>query len=284
MKYKDIPVWSIILSFFFIFASCRDEMAGKGGVLEVEEGIPGTLTLSVTSGNPALHVVTRASEEEEKHISSLYVFILDMTSTGGPATHPVLSRKWFPDTQSFPRDVSGNIQVGRPAVSCNSVRIFAVANLNTANQLSNNKEMLEAFHNAANEAELESITARLDVFKTATDAEPESGRSLALVDRLQGSLLSAGHYSSSPDYSPYAIAEQFVLDSDVATGRLIMKKTTGETVNGAIRLHHLDARFNFVVKLADRLPSGAYFKLKSWKVKNLHMRSFVHLQQESPSS
>ena len=53
MKYKDIPVWSIILSFFFIFASCRDEMAGKGGVLEVEEGIPGTLTLSVTSGNPA---------------------------------------------------------------------------------------------------------------------------------------------------------------------------------------------------------------------------------------
>ena len=71
-------------------------MAGKGGVLEVEEGIPGTLTLSVTSGNPALHVVTRASEEEEKHISSLYVFILDMTSTGGPATHPVLSRKWFP--------------------------------------------------------------------------------------------------------------------------------------------------------------------------------------------
>ena len=154
MKYKDIPVWSIILSFFFIFASCRDEMAGKSGVLEVEEGIPGTLTLSVTSGNPALHVVTRASEEEEKHISSLYVFILDMTSTGGPATHPVLSRKWFPDTQSFPRDVSGNIQVGIPAVSCNSVRIFAVANLNTANQLSNNKEMLEAFHNAANEAEV----------------------------------------------------------------------------------------------------------------------------------
>lgn len=284
MKYKDIPVWSIILSFFFIFASCRDEMAGKGGVLEVEEGIPGTLTLSVTSGNPALHVVTRASEEEEKHISSLYVFILDMTSTGGPATHPVLSRKWFPDTQSFPRDVSGNIQVGIPAVSCNSVRIFAVANLNTANQLSNNKEMLEAFHNAANEAELESITARLDVFKTATDAESESGRSLALVDRLQGSLLSAGHYSSSPDYSPYASAEQFVLDSDVATGRLIMKKTTGEIVNGAIRLHHLDARFNFVVKLADRLPSGAYFKLKSWKVKNLHMRSFVHWQQDSPCS
>lgn len=282
MKHRNISVWSITLSFFFLLVSCRDEMAGKGGILEVEEGVPGTLTLSVTSGDPALHVVTRASEEEEKYISSLYVFILDMTSTGAPSTHPVLSRKWFPDTRSFLRDASGNIQVGIPAVSCNSVRIFAVANLNTANQLSNNKEMLEAFHNAANEAELESIMARLDVFKTVTDAEPEGGGTLALVDRLQGSLLSAGHYSSSPDYSPYASAEQFVLDSDVATGRLIMKKTTGGAVNGAIRLHHLDARFNFVVKLADGLPSGAYFKLKSWKVKNLHMRSFVHWQQNSP--
>ena len=68
MKYKDIPVWSIILSFFFSFASCRDEMAGKGGVLEVEEGIPGTLTLSVTSGNPALHVVTPVSYTHLKMI------------------------------------------------------------------------------------------------------------------------------------------------------------------------------------------------------------------------
>ena len=67
----------------------------KVGVLEVEEGIPGTLTLSVTSGNPPRNVVTRASEEEEKHISSLYVFILDMTSTGGAATHPSCRENGF---------------------------------------------------------------------------------------------------------------------------------------------------------------------------------------------
>ena len=73
MKYKDIPVWSIILSFFFIFASCRDEMAGKGGVLEVEEGIPGTLTLSVTSGNPALHVVTRKRNISHRSMSLFWI-------------------------------------------------------------------------------------------------------------------------------------------------------------------------------------------------------------------
>lgn len=58
MKHKNIPVWSIILPFFFLFLSCRDEMAGNGNILKVEEGIPGTLTLSVTSGDPTLHVVT----------------------------------------------------------------------------------------------------------------------------------------------------------------------------------------------------------------------------------
>lgn len=284
MKHKNIPVWSIILPFFFLFLSCRDEMAGNGNILKVEEGIPGTLTLSVTSGDPTLHVVTRASEEEEKYISSLYVFVLDVTTPDDPSAHPVLSRKWFPDTQGLSRNTSGNLQVSIPAVSCNSVRIFAVANLNTANQLSNNEEMLKAFHNAANEAELESITARLDVFKEAAGTETESGGILALVDRLQGSLLSAGHYCSSPDSSPYEAAERFVLDRDGATDRLIIKGSSGTVTNGAIRLHHLDARFNFVVKLADGLPSGAYFKLKSWKVKNLHMRSFVHWQEDSPCS
>lgn len=97
MKHKNISVWSILLPLLFLLVSCRDEMPGKGGVsLEVEEGIPGILTLSVSSGNPALHVVTRATEEEEKHISSLYVFIIDMTTAGDPANHPILSRKWFP--------------------------------------------------------------------------------------------------------------------------------------------------------------------------------------------
>lgn len=283
MKHKNISVWSILLPLLFLLISCRDEMSGNGGVsLEVEEGIPGILTLSVSSGNPALHVVTRATEEEEKHISSLYVFIIDMTTAGDPANHPILSRKWFPDTQKLSRDGSGRLLVSIPAVSCNSVRIFAVANLNTANQLSNNEEMLEAYHNVKNEAELESITAMLDVFKNAADTEPESAGTLALVDRLQGSLLSAGHYSSSSDDSPYAEAEQFALDGNETTGRLVIKNSTGQIADGAIRLHHLDARFNFVVKLADDLPSGAYFKLKSWKVKNLHMRSFVHWQKDSP--
>lgn len=285
MKQMNITGWSILLPFFFLLISCHDEMVGNGGILKVEEGIPGMLTLSVGTGDPALHVVTRVSSEEEKNISSLYVFILDMSATGEASSHPILSRKWFPDTQSFSRDGSGNLQVSLPAVSCNSVRIFAVANLNTVNQMSNNKEMLEAFHNAANDIELESITARLDVLKSATDAESgSSSENFALVDRLQGSLLSAGHYTSSADDSPYGNAEQFVLDSDGTAGRLVIKNGMGAIVNGAVRLHHLDARFNFVVKLADGLPSGAYFKLKSWKVKNLHMQSFVHWQESSPCS
>lgn len=273
MKHKNIPIWCMVLPLFFFLLSCHDEMSDNGGgPLKVEEGIPGLLTFPVGSGNPALHVVTRASAEEEKSISSLYVFIIDMTAADATASHPILSRKWFPDTQSLPHDASGHLLVSLPAVSCNAVRIFAVANLNTANQLSNNQEMLDAFHDAANAAELESIIARLDQLNGEAATESQ-----AMVDRLQGSLISAGHYSSSPEPSPFQSAEQFALESDQSTDKLIIRTaSTGAAATGAIWLHHLDARINFVVKLADGLPEGAYFKLKSWKVKNLQLQSYVH--------
>lgn len=290
MKYNTIYLLTMFLPYLFFFVSCRDEMweKGSGVSIEVEEGIPGILTLSVGSDEAVLHVVTRATEKEEKNISSLYVFVIDATG----ANCPVVSRKWFPDTQDLSRDAFGKLQVSVPAVSCNSVRIFAVANLNAANQLANNEEMLSQLHNVTTEAELEKVTAELDLMRNTENA---------LVDRVQGSLLSSGHFYSSCQnisatggnlYPPNPDGIKLVLEE--TDGKLILKYkengtnasgqswTTGETVSGGIWLHHLDAKVTFHVKLAKDMPEGAYFKLKSWQVKNLRKRSFVHWQANDP--
>lgn len=284
MKYCNTYIFSIILPLFFLL-SCNDEKMGYGGKLVVEEGIPGTLSLTVGTDQPALHVVTRSSTENEKTISSLYVFVIDVTNTAVGADHPVLSRKWFPDAQAL-TFVDGHLKINIPSVSCNSVRIFAVANLNTANQLANNDEMLNAFHNAATEAQLEAITAEL-----------ESGdNSEALVDRIQGRLLASGHFycvhqnvgtADAPQYPLYSEGPTFALESN-GSGSLDLKHANGGTdwsigdhVSGGIWLHHLDARISFEVRLADNLPAGSYFKLKSWKVKNLHTRAYVHWQEDT---
>lgn len=281
MKYCNNYTIPVLFSFLFVLLACRDEMPyGNGGPLVVEEGIPGMLTLTVGSVGGASHVVTRATAEEEKNISSLYVFVINVASDDTPSANPILSRKWFPDTESMKSN--GQLKIQIPAVSSNSVRIFAIANLNTVNQLSNNEEILNKLHSVTNAEELDQLVARLDMIEDATD--PSSTKK-ALVDRLQGSLLSSGHYSTSNNDSPYAKEELFALDKDISTDKLIIKnKETGSAANGSIRLHHLDARFNFVVKLADGLPPGAYFKLKSWKVKNLHLQSFVHWQEAALGS
>lgn len=294
MKYSNIPILSVLLPCLFFFVSCRDDMLGHGAgmSIEVEEGIPGILTLSVGSDEPVSHVVTRATEKEEKNISSLYVFVIDVTGEGNPANCRILSKKWFPDTQNLSRDASGKLQVSIPAVSCNSVRIFAVANLNTANQLANNEDMLNRFHNVTTEAELEDVTAELDLMRNTENA---------LVDRVQGSLLSSGHFycvhqntssAGENQYPLYTDGVKLALEEDA--GRLILKHkeggsnakgeswAAGEVVNGSIWLHHLDAKVTFHVKLAKDMPEGAYFKLKSWKVKNLRKRSFVHWQANDP--
>ncbi|MEY8609612.1 hypothetical protein AALM74_10615 [Parabacteroides segnis] len=277
MKYCNSYTIPVLFSFLFVLLACRDEMPyGNGGPLVVEEGIPGMLTLAVGSVEGASHVVTRATAEEEKNISSLYVFVINVTSDDSPSSNPILSKKWFPDTESMKSN--GQLKIRIPAVSSNSVRIFAIANLNTVNQLSNNEEILNKLHSVTNAGELDELVADLDMIDDATETDPANAKK-ALVDRLQGSLISSGHYSTSAD-SPYAKEELFVLEKDGNTDALIIKnQSTGGAANGSIRLHHLDARFNFVVKLADGLPSGAYFKLKSWKVKNLHLRSFVHWQE-----
>lgn len=288
MKYSNTYTITItiILSFFFFLFSCSDEKMGYGdGTLVVEEGIPGTFSLTVGTDQPALHVVTRSATEDEKTISSLYVFVIDVTDTGSGAGHPVLSRKWFPDADAF-TFVGGRLQVDIPSVSCSSVRIFAVANLGMANQLANNDEMLNAFHNAATEAELEKITAQLEA----------DDNSKALVDRIQGCLPASGHFycvhqnegtADAPQYPLYSEGPTFALESN-GSGSLTLKHANagsgwkvGDPVDGGIWLHHLDARISFEVRLADGLPAGSYFKLKSWKVKNLHTRTYVHWQEDN---
>lgn len=291
MKNSNIHILSVLLSCFFFFVSCRDDMLGHGAgtSIEVEEGIPGMLTVPVGSDEPVSYVVTRATEEEEKNISSLYVFVVDATTEN----RRILSKKWFPDTRNVTHDVSGRLQVSIPTVSCNSVRIFAVANLNTANQLANNEDMLSRFHNVTTESELKSVTAELDLMRNTENA---------LVDRLQGSLLSSGYFYSlyqnvsSSGGSQYPLCPDGVkLALDEEDGKLILKYreggsntegeswTAGEVVNGSIWLHHLDAKVTFHVKLAKGMPEGAYFKLKSWQVKNLRKRSFVHWQENDPA-
>ncbi len=295
MKYSNIHIFSILLPCFFFFVSCHDDLFGHGAgsTIEIEEGIPGIVTLSVGTDEPVSHVVTRATEKEEKSISSLYVFVVDVTDAENPANHRILSKKWFPDIQNLSYDVSGKLQIHIPAVSCNSVRIFAVANLNTANQLANNEAMLSRFHNVTTEAELENVTAELDLMRNTENA---------LIDRLQGSLLSSGHFccvhqnTSSTGGNRYPLYSEGVkLALEEEGGKLILKHkeggsgadgvswSAGDLVSGSIWLHHLDAKITFRVQLAKGMPEGAYFKLKSWQVKNLQKRAFVHWQAIEPA-
>ncbi|MCD7850132.1 MAG: fimbrial protein [Parabacteroides sp.] len=292
MKYCNSYILSVLLPLLLLTASCRDDMPEGGGApLQVEEGIPGTLTLSVSTDDGASHVVTRATREEEQTISSLYVFVIDANDTN----HRVLSRKWFPGTENVSRDASGKLTIDIPAASCSSVRIFAISNLNTANQLANDKDILKKLHNALTEAELEAITVELDKVRNSE---------LSLVDRLQGSLVASGHYccvhqnqatGGTSLYPLYTEGETFALVND-GGNKLVLQHATagsnpegtswnaGEPVNGSIWLHHLDAKINFEVKLGKNLPAGSYFKLKSWKVKNLQTVSFLHWQKGSLSS
>lgn len=273
MKLNRINSLWIIWGMLTMLAGCRDTEFADGPVLKVEEGIPGTLVLPVNTSSMTSHVVTRstaAATDEEKHISTLYVFIVDIQDKDNPAANPILAKRWFSDVSKL-RDTDGHIRVSIPAVSCNQVRVFAVANLNTPNQLANNSELLEQYNRVSNEEELEEVRAVLNT---------ESNYDWVLADRSQGNLPASGHFRRDNDTSDeYPLAAQEEIYTLAANnGTLQLQDGSGMPVSGAIRLHRLDAKIRFEVKLADNLPAGAYFKLKSWQVINLHKQAFIHWQ------
>lgn len=131
-----------------MLCSCQEELLSGRGM--VEEGIPTTIKLNVsTEGN---EVVTRAaqSEETEKALYNLYVFVFDKNDN-------VITRKEFSKA-----DVdAGSLSIR--TVSMNSAKIYGIANYTTSLNVTSYVVNQQTLNNISSLNELESLTVSLAV-------------------------------------------------------------------------------------------------------------------------
>lgn len=293
----------LILSLFILLpgmTSCADEWAeqqtGKRP-MNVVEGLEGTLSLSFSSYDfeSKTTSLTRASsdaEDDEQHLHSIYVFVIDMAKeTEGAANCPILARKFFSDITGKLESVTENgtawnvIDLQMKAISCSKAAILAIANLGYSEMqhVENDSQLLNRCDSISTLEELNALTAQLSA---------EDG--LVNVERMQGHYLMSGFYAdfSSEDNLHYLQSKRLrVALQAESNGTLSLWDSSDETKQfrplgtsgtgnppGAIILHRLDSKVTFNIQPGGELKNtkGAYFRLTSWQVKNVPTQERIH--------
>lgn len=287
----------LILSLLVLLGitACTDDWdsAQKNSPLIVEEGIEGTLSLAISSYDfeNRVSALTRAAtdaEDDEQHLHSIYLFVIDMKNEGTSEECPIIARKYISDvTGTLANVMQGEttwnvVNISMKALSCQTATIFAVANLGYSEMqhIENDGELLAQCDEATTLADLLDLNAKL-----STD------NGVVNVERMQGHHLMSGFYAdfSNEESINYLSANKTritlranaddtldIYDADGTKQFRPLGSTTGTP--GAIILHRLDTKITFNIKPTGALAttSGAYFRLTSWQVKNAATEEKVH--------
>lgn len=151
MNLIKLQIFFLII-FSMMLLSCQDEFLS--GNKTVEEGIPTTITLNVSANNNK--VVTRAaqSEETEKAIYNLYVFVFD-------ANDNVITRHYIKKNENENVVIDQNITI--ETVSMNSAKIYGIANVTSDNNATSYIVNQQTLDNISSLKELENLTVSLAV-------------------------------------------------------------------------------------------------------------------------
>ncbi|EJW90957.1 hypothetical protein EVA_20934, partial [gut metagenome] len=290
IKAKNMSPFGGILSrltlvvLLFLSGSCQDEWERMDiPPLDIEEGIPGELTLPLCAALPEEHQVsTRSSKDPvfEQHIHSAYVFLIDQPEHAAPKDCRILSRKYFPDLFAQVKEISEQghklyaAELSMPAVSSQRAQIFAIANLGYSDLqgIDNDAEMLQRCDTLTNLQSLMDLYASLTIQQANT----------VNVERMQGHHLMSGFFCAAQKDNTLTPAPHTVSLKAETGGRISVYdpvthapyRPLGSTQQtgtpAAILMHRLDAKVTVRIEPSGALKEtpGASFRLLSWQVLN----------------
>lgn len=292
-----------------LLTACSDDMGLEGMHHQVEEGIPGELTLSLNTGDyEEHHIAARGTElTTEQHVHSAYIFVIDMKDEKkGDAHCPVLSRKYYYDLTNSIQEVTEMVE-NQPetfrvnhfkmqTLSCDKARIFAIINLGYSDVqgVDNDKQLLEQCDTLTSLKTLKRLSARL-----ATITGEEENEQEVSVERMQGHHLMSGFFSTLAAHGYTSGHDDYItLEASKDTpGQIVatefrnhnsVMRPLGSTDQGgtpaAIFAHRLDAKVTMTIEPDQKLKDipGAYFKLTSWKVMNAPVHENIYWLGERP--
>lgn len=294
--YSAIVIITVWLE--FSLTACEDNlpMPETGAPFDVEEGIPGELSLSVAVDAFSKHIVsTRESTQQstEQHAHSVYLFMVD--GKGDGAEHcKILTRKYYADFSEIPMDeVTENKQtflvrkLNMPAISSNKALIFGIINIghSEVQGVENDAALLKECDRAETLADLHRLCAKLE----GTSAGEKKDVN---VERMQGHHLMSGFYTSLCNRHFNKAAQTFLKlkaqrDGSIKIYDAIsykplrpmgMSGTEGDA--SALFAHRLDAKITVKIIPDGSLKTtpGAYFKLTSWQVVNAPYTQHLYWQ------
>lgn len=259
MKRNNLFCYLLCATILAGLSACTEKLVDDNSAFTpVEEGISGELRLTLGGTMSETHVVSRANWTEptydESQVRSLYVFIIQ-ESTG-----QILSKQWFPEVT--PDQITGEVEVTLNAVSANGVRIFAIGNLNQANQWSNNEEMLEKCRKATTVNDLDNVVATLSLNDGSVD-----------ISRQQAAFLTSGYFEATTDKEKAnpAYKQDATFSLKAQNRKLTIVSASGKEAYGRIWMHRLDAKVNFRVKFGGAKEGS--FRLTSWQVVNAPVKA-----------
>lgn len=287
----------VLVCLAFSLTACEDNllMQETGAHFDVEEGIPGELSLSVAADAFSKHIVnTRNSTQQstEQHAHSVYLFMVD--GKGDEAVNcKILTRKYYADFSEIPMgEVTENEEtflvrrLKMPAISSNKALIFGIINIGHSNVqgVENDAELLKDCNKAQTLADLHRLCAKLEGASMEEKKDVE-------VERMQGHHLMSGFYTSLANRNFKADQAFLKLetqkDGSIKVYDAISHKplrpigtygTEGEA--SAVFAHRLDAKVTVKI-IPDgilKTTPGAYFKLTSWQVVNAPYTQHLYWQ------
>lgn len=292
---------AFLFGLMLLVAGCTDDTFVQGGSpLIVEEGLEGTLSVTVGENDFEQRVTTRSwgNVTDEQHVHSVYLFLVDMQGEGAENCK-IIAHRYFPDVTEMVKPVTVGektlqvVELSMKAVSSQKARIFAIANIGHSDlqHVANDKELLAQCDKATRLKDLQDLYAELS-------APDENG---VRVERAQGHLLMSGFFADcSTDgtahyLSTSAGATDLTLKReengtlslfDAATGDPFIAIGTGAGggKQGAVVLQRLDAKVSFEIKPIDELAEtdGAFFELTSWQVMNVPVGAPLCWSKETP--
>lgn len=296
-------LYSVIASFIFALTGCQnDELPthGIGVPFEVEEGIPGELSLSVAADEFSKHAVsTRGTVQQstEQHMHSVYLFMVDYKE-GGANGCKILTRKYYSDfseitatevTEDGKKFLVRTLKM--PAISSNKALIFGIVNVGHSDEqgVENDAELLKACNDAETLEDLHQLCAKLE---GATSATSNGEKNEVNVERMQGHYLMSGFYTSLAN-KHFNKAQQTYLKLVAQNNGSIkaydaisnkpmrpMGAVSAEGEAAALFAHRLDAKITVKIVPEGALAKtpGAYFKLTSWQVINTPYTQHLYWQ------
>ena len=290
---------AFLFGLMLLVAGCTDDTFVQGGSpLIVEEGLEGTLSVTVGENDFEQRVTTRSwgNVTDEQHVHSVYLFLVDMKGEG-EENCKIIAHRYFPDVTEMVKPVTVGektlqvVELSMKAVSCQKARIFAIANIGHSDlqHVANDKELLAQCDKATTLKNLQDLYAELS-------APDENG---VRVERAQGHLLMSGFFAdcSTDEGAHYLSASAGATDLTLKreeNGTLSLydagdsqKKFTSLGAGGnpgAVVLQRLDAKVSFEIKPIGELAEtdGAFFELTSWQVMNVPVGAPLCWSKETP--